>query len=77
MRPSAIIDIIRSGESFVLDKKTKGNLKSMRELSSDSSKLTETETCKRCGYISSNDLCVSILPSSLFWGFNSCIQPTF
>lgn len=32
MRPSAIIDIIRSGESFVLDQKTKGNLKTMREL---------------------------------------------
>lgn len=32
VRPSAIIDIIRSGESFVLDQKTQRNLKDMREL---------------------------------------------
>lgn len=31
VRPSAILDIIRSGESFVLDKVTKKGMKAMRE----------------------------------------------
>ncbi|TXT15647.1 hypothetical protein VHUM_00150 [Vanrija humicola] len=44
VRPSAIVDIIRSGESFVLDQKTQRSMKAM-------------QTCKRCGYIASNDLC--------------------
>jgi len=44
IRPSAIIDIIHSGESFVIKEETK-------------SKLPEQGKCTRCGYISSNKLC--------------------
>ncbi|BEJ12635.1 hypothetical protein CspHIS471_0210950 [Cutaneotrichosporon sp. HIS471] len=44
IRPSAILDIIRSGETFVLDQKTQRGMKAM-------------QTCTRCGYIASNDLC--------------------
>ncbi|ORY35437.1 VEG136 protein [Naematelia encephala] len=44
IRPSAIIDIIHSGESFVLQEGVQRGMKAM-------------QTCKRCGYISSNDLC--------------------
>ena len=46
VRPSAIIDIIHSGESFVLEDQVVRGMKALG-------------TCKRCGYISSNDLCVS------------------
>ncbi|KAF8529282.1 hypothetical protein BU17DRAFT_80482 [Hysterangium stoloniferum] len=41
-RPSAIIDIIHSGEAFELAEEVK---------------LKEQQTCKRCGYMSSNELC--------------------
>ncbi|KAH8077906.1 hypothetical protein HD553DRAFT_320040 [Filobasidium floriforme] len=44
IRPSAIVDIIHSGETFELGKEVKGGLKAM-------------QNCLRCGYISSNDLC--------------------
>ncbi|KAL7423438.1 cytosolic thiouridylase subunit Ctu1 [Cryptotrichosporon argae] len=44
VRPSAIIDIIRSGETYVLDQTTQRGIKTL-------------QTCKRCGYMSSNDLC--------------------
>ncbi|RXK40253.1 cytoplasmic tRNA 2-thiolation protein 1 [Tremella mesenterica] len=44
IRPSAIIDIIHSGETFVLEQSVQKGLKEM-------------QTCLRCGYISSNDLC--------------------
>ncbi|KAJ7067838.1 cytoplasmic tRNA 2-thiolation protein 1 [Mycena amicta] len=43
-RPSAIIDIIHSGEAFEVREEIKATQKS-------------PQTCKRCGYISSNDLC--------------------
>nr|GAT45308.1 predicted protein [Mycena chlorophos] len=43
-RPSAIIDIIHSGEAFEVREEIKATQKSQ-------------QTCKRCGYISSNDLC--------------------
>lgn len=33
VRPSAILDIIHSGESFVLDQKTQKSMKAMRECS--------------------------------------------
>lgn len=33
IRPSAILDIIRSGETFVLDQKTQRSMKAMRECS--------------------------------------------
>ncbi|KIJ23345.1 hypothetical protein M422DRAFT_237812 [Sphaerobolus stellatus SS14] len=41
-RPSAIIDIIHSGEAF--------------EVAEDV-KVKDQQTCQRCGYISSNELC--------------------
>ncbi|WVQ74838.1 cytoplasmic tRNA 2-thiolation protein 1 [Cryptococcus sp. DSM 104548] len=44
VRPSAIVDIIHSGESFVLEQSVQKGMKAM-------------QTCLRCGYISSNDLC--------------------
>lgn len=34
IRPSAILDIIRSGESFVLDQKTQKSMKALRGCSS-------------------------------------------
>ena len=46
IRPSSIIDIIKSGETFVLGGEVKKGMKAQ-------------QTCLRCGYISSNDLCVS------------------
>ncbi|KAI9317570.1 cytoplasmic tRNA 2-thiolation protein 1 [Dichotomocladium elegans] len=42
IRPSAIIDIIHSGEAF--------------EIKADV-KMPTPKTCKRCGYMSSNDIC--------------------
>ncbi|KAK9479978.1 hypothetical protein V1514DRAFT_327036 [Lipomyces japonicus] len=45
VRPSAIVDIIRSGETFVLSRRRKGT----KEL--------KMGTCERCGYISSNRIC--------------------
>ena len=44
LRPSSILDIIRSGEDFVL----KGEVKE---------KLPEQGTCERCGYMSSRKIC--------------------
>ena len=44
LRPSSILDIIRSGEDFVL----KGEVKE---------KLPEQGTCERCGYMSSRNIC--------------------
>ncbi|KIR34806.1 cytoplasmic tRNA 2-thiolation protein 1 [Cryptococcus deuterogattii MMRL2647] len=44
VRPSAIVDIIHSGESFVLEQSVQRGMKAL-------------QTCLRCGYISSNDLC--------------------
>lgn len=43
-RPSAIIDIIHSGEAFEVKDEVKATQKAQ-------------QTCKRCGYMSSNDLC--------------------
>ncbi|KAI0069191.1 hypothetical protein BV25DRAFT_113288 [Artomyces pyxidatus] len=43
-RPSAIIDIIHSGEAFEVKEEIKATQKVQ-------------QTCKRCGYMSSNDLC--------------------
>ncbi|VDC06252.1 unnamed protein product [Peniophora sp. CBMAI 1063] len=43
-RPSAIIDIIHSGEAFEVREEVKATQKSQ-------------QTCKRCGYMSSNELC--------------------
>ncbi|KIK65787.1 hypothetical protein GYMLUDRAFT_370328 [Collybiopsis luxurians FD-317 M1] len=43
-RPSAIIDIIHSGEAFEVREEIKATQKVQ-------------QTCKRCGYMSSNDLC--------------------
>ena len=61
IRPSAIIDIIHSGETFVLEQSVQKGMKAMRQsgVSSKRSWLTWAETCLRCGYMSSNDLCVS------------------
>lgn len=44
IRPSAIIDVIHSGEQFVLQKKTKNRMPKAR-------------TCTQCGYLSSNETC--------------------
>jgi cytoplasmic tRNA 2-thiolation protein 1 len=67
IRPSAIIDIIHSGESFVLEQSVQKGMKAMREFGRSlniaisallwAARLTESETCLRCGYMSSNDLC--------------------
>ncbi|KAI0079725.1 hypothetical protein K474DRAFT_1658816 [Panus rudis PR-1116 ss-1] len=43
-RPSAIIDIIHSGEAFEIKEEVKVTQKAQ-------------QTCKRCGYMSSNELC--------------------
>ncbi|KZS97730.1 hypothetical protein SISNIDRAFT_405356 [Sistotremastrum niveocremeum HHB9708] len=43
-RPSAIIDIIHSGEAFEVRQEVKAKAKAQT-------------TCKRCGYMSSNELC--------------------
>ncbi|KAF5361586.1 hypothetical protein D9757_011555 [Collybiopsis confluens] len=43
-RPSAIIDIIHSGEAFEIREEIRANQKAQ-------------QTCTRCGYMSSNDLC--------------------
>jgi hypothetical protein len=45
LRPSAIIDIIKSGEDLVLSEGTRQKLKGQ-------------QTCLRCGYMASNELCV-------------------
>lgn len=62
-RPSAIIDIIHSGEAFAVKEEVKATQKAQREWcpgiphSLISSSYDATETCKRCGYMSSNELC--------------------
>jgi len=61
-RPSAIIDIIHSGEAFAVNEEVKATQKAQRELLSRSDSFHELmgnniETCKRCGYMSSNELC--------------------
>ncbi|KAK7051303.1 cytosolic thiouridylase subunit Ctu1 [Paramarasmius palmivorus] len=43
-RPSAIIDIIHSGEAFAVKEEVKSGMKGLGR-------------CRRCGYISSNELC--------------------
>jgi cytoplasmic tRNA 2-thiolation protein 1 len=66
VRPSSIIDIIRSGESFIL----KRNLQTNKDQKDDATQekqpkpapLFTTETklkgrCERCGYLSNNKLC--------------------
>jgi cytoplasmic tRNA 2-thiolation protein 1 len=60
-RPSAIIDIIHSGEAWAVKEEVKATQKAQR--TPNSSKMFAspidvlTETCKRCGYMSSNELC--------------------
>jgi len=44
LRPSSILDIIRSGEDFVLKEDVK-------------EKLPEQGSCERCGYMSSRNIC--------------------
>jgi cytoplasmic tRNA 2-thiolation protein 1 len=44
LRPSSILDIIRSGEEFVLSDAV-------------AEKLPEQGTCERCGYLSSRSVC--------------------
>ncbi|KAK9494547.1 hypothetical protein V1508DRAFT_21256 [Lipomyces doorenjongii] len=44
VRPSAIVDIIRSGETFALERKKSGTA-------------LKLGSCERCGYISSNRIC--------------------
>lgn len=63
IRPSAIIDIIHSGEAFEIREDIKATQKQQRKiLVAAMSSLANgcyvlSETCKRCGYMSSNDLC--------------------
>ncbi|KAL4075664.1 cytoplasmic tRNA 2-thiolation protein 1 [Scleroderma citrinum] len=61
-RPSAIIDIIHSGEAFEIREDVKATQKQQRVFLillnwSVSDNCDPIETCKRCGYMSSNDLC--------------------
>lgn len=71
-RPSAIIDIIHSGEAFEVKEEVKAAQRVQRELLCDlirdivdlipfshylSYPVFLTETCQRCGYMSSNPLC--------------------
>lgn len=60
-RPSAIIDIIHSGEAFEVREEVKKSQKAQRKYSNAVTYVlafnTITETCKRCGYMSSNELC--------------------
>lgn len=69
IRPSSIIDIIRSGESFVLKSKLKKLLKQQQaqpiekkaesvEMSTGFERGVAREgRCERCGYLSSNKIC--------------------
>jgi cytoplasmic tRNA 2-thiolation protein 1 len=59
IRPSAIIDIIHSGETFQLDEDVKSGMKALRKYRESLPDVIFSENCLRCGYISSNDLCVS------------------
>ncbi|KAG9050873.1 nucleotidyltransferase [Tulasnella sp. UAMH 9824] len=60
-RPSAIIDIIHSGEAFEIKEEVKQAAKAQRKtlffFDPTASAKGILERCKRCGYISSNDLC--------------------
>jgi len=59
-RPSAIIDIIHSGEAFELKDEVKATQKVQRRPSDSHIQhllMIVTETCQRCGYMSSNALC--------------------
>ena len=62
-RPSAIIDIIHSGEAFEVREEVKATQKVQRELIVASISIVVfmhllcIETCQRCGYMSSNELC--------------------
>jgi cytoplasmic tRNA 2-thiolation protein 1 len=59
-RPSAIIDIIHSGEAFEVKEEVKKGQKSQRKCVRETKFILlriYIETCKRCGYMSSNDLC--------------------
>lgn len=62
-RPSAIIDIIHSGEAFEVSEEVKATQKLQRwwpplnNTRAFINFLSYPETCKRCGYMSSNELC--------------------
>lgn len=63
-RPSAIIDIIHSGEQFEVKEEVKKGQKVQRKsklrlnaLRVSFDGVCVTETCQRCGYMSSNTLC--------------------
>lgn len=60
-RPSAIIDIIHSGEAFSVREDVKAAQKPQRKAGCcviESGVIVSlSETCKRCGYMSSNELC--------------------
>lgn len=62
-RPSAIIDIIHSGEAFEVREEVKATQRVQRPYFSDHIFLScdddafSSETCQRCGYMSSNELC--------------------
>ncbi|EMR08516.1 cytoplasmic tRNA 2-thiolation protein 1 [Pneumocystis murina B123] len=58
LRPSSIIDIIHSGEAFLLSDAVKKNLPTQKN-------------CKKCGYMSSNDYCKACI---LLEGLNSRIS---
>lgn len=62
-RPSAIIDIIHSGEAFEIREDVKATQKMQRAcipltlMQTCNDNFSNLETCKRCGYMSSNELC--------------------
>lgn len=61
-RPSAIIDIIHSGEAFEVKDDVKATQKIQRTsprlfTCTSANGVSLVEICKRCGYMSSNELC--------------------
>ncbi|KAF8583987.1 hypothetical protein K439DRAFT_1661000 [Ramaria rubella] len=57
-RPSVIIDIIHSGETFEVAEEVKLKIQRMFILISEwCHHLSVSEICKKCGYMSSNELC--------------------
>lgn len=56
IRPSCIIDIINSGENFVLKQKKLRNFKRLNEVEIKPS-FVDGNRCEKCGYLSSNKIC--------------------
>ncbi|CAL9732483.1 cytoplasmic tRNA 2-thiolation protein 1 [Monosporozyma unispora] len=57
VRPSCIIDIIRSGENLVLKEKEQRFAKKPATSSSSKPQFVDGNRCERCNYLSSNKIC--------------------